>query len=243
MIFCFWTCWNVKISYKFRHFLRFEHKKSEQNDLNMLLNTFYYIDIWYSYISGKFHWLILYILLVMNDFVFLNLLKYQNFVQISAFFVLWTMVNILAKNAYFFPPPSSQGPYFFPVFAASHDTNMSQICGRSARSAKFLPFLPHIWQIALKIDLKQCNLGKFSLFCVSNFRVRSLFLPHFSRMLISSPLPRGGRCWPEYIPLSKIEQKVTQEMQWIMNYMLLFRIWDQKSTTTINCIQNDSVET
>ena len=154
-----------------------------------------------------------------------------------------SMVNILAKNAYFFPPPSSQGPYFFPVFAASHDTNMSQICGRSARSAKFLPFLPHIWQIALKIDLKQCNLGKFSLFCVSNFRVRSLFLPHFSRMLISSPLPRGGRCWPEYIPLSKIEQKVTQEMQWIMNYMLLFRIWDQKSTTTINCIQNDSVET
>ena len=102
------------------------------------------------------------------------------------------MVNILAKNAYFFPPPSSQGPYFFPVFAASHDTNMSQICGRSARSAKFLPFLPHIWQIALKIDLKQCNLGKFSLFCVSNFRVRSLFLPHFSRMLISSPPPGGA---------------------------------------------------
>ena len=90
MIFCFWTCWNVKISYKFRHFLRFEHQKLEQNDLNMLLNTSYYIDIWYSYISGKFHWLILYILLVMNDFVFLNLLKYQNFVQISAFFVLWT---------------------------------------------------------------------------------------------------------------------------------------------------------
>ena len=47
------------------------------------------------------------------------------------------MVNILAKNAYFFPPPSSQGPYFFPIFAAPHDTNMSRM----------LPYLllPFVW--------------------------------------------------------------------------------------------------
>ena len=65
--------------------MSFEHQKLEQNDLNMLLNTSYYIDIWYSYISGKFQWLIHLFLQVMNDLVFLTPLemstlhKFQNF--------------------------------------------------------------------------------------------------------------------------------------------------------------------
>ena len=34
-----------------------------------------------------------------------------------------TMVNSLAKNAYYFATPSSQDPYFFPVFTVPRDTN------------------------------------------------------------------------------------------------------------------------
>ena len=101
----------------------------------------------------------------------------------SDLFIHVSMVNILAKNAYF-PPPTSQDPYFFPVFAALRGTNMSHICWNRARSAKILLFLTHMCQISLKIDLKQYNLGKFFLFCMSNFWARSLFLPHFSGLLI-----------------------------------------------------------
>ena len=51
----------------------------------------------------------------------------------------------------------------------------------------FLP-LPKIWKISSKIYTKQHTSGKFSLFSVSKFRVRSIFLPHFSRVL-TSPRP------------------------------------------------------
>ena len=38
----------------------------------MGLNTFYHVDTRYFHLSGKFEWLIHYLLLVINDFVFLN---------------------------------------------------------------------------------------------------------------------------------------------------------------------------
>ena len=43
----------------------------------MDLNTFYHVDTKYFHLSGKFEWLIHYILLVLNDFVFLNAVKCQ----------------------------------------------------------------------------------------------------------------------------------------------------------------------
>ena len=43
----------------------------------MVLNSFYQLDTRYFHLSGKFEWLIHYLLLVLNDFVFLNPLKYQ----------------------------------------------------------------------------------------------------------------------------------------------------------------------
>ena len=41
----------------------------------MGLSTFYHVDTSYFHLSGKFEWLIPYLLLVLNDFVFLILLK------------------------------------------------------------------------------------------------------------------------------------------------------------------------
>ena len=43
----------------------------------MVLNSFYQLDTRYFHLSGKFEWLIHYLLLVLNDFVFLNPLKCQ----------------------------------------------------------------------------------------------------------------------------------------------------------------------
>ena len=43
----------------------------------MVLNSFYQLDKRYFHLSGKFEWLIHYLFLVMNDFVFLNPLKCQ----------------------------------------------------------------------------------------------------------------------------------------------------------------------
>ena len=43
----------------------------------MCLKTFYHVDKRYFHLSGKFVWLIHNLLLVMNDFVFLNPLKCQ----------------------------------------------------------------------------------------------------------------------------------------------------------------------
>ena len=43
----------------------------------MGLNTFYHVDTRYFHLSGKFEWIIHYLLLALNDFVFLNPLKCQ----------------------------------------------------------------------------------------------------------------------------------------------------------------------
>ena len=43
----------------------------------MGLNTFYHVDTRYFHLPGKFEWLTYYLLLVLNDFVFLNPLKSQ----------------------------------------------------------------------------------------------------------------------------------------------------------------------
>ena len=43
----------------------------------MVLNSFYQLDTRYFHLSGKFEWLIHYLLLVMNDFLLLNPLKCQ----------------------------------------------------------------------------------------------------------------------------------------------------------------------
>ena len=43
----------------------------------MGLNTFYHVDTRYFHLSGKFEWIIHYLLLAMNGFVFLNALKCQ----------------------------------------------------------------------------------------------------------------------------------------------------------------------
>ena len=102
------------------------------------------------------------------------------------------MVNVLAKNAYFSPPPSSHDAYFFPVFAAprvtNHESNLWKKCVQRGNFAIFTTYLANF----IENWLKQYNLGKFSLFCMDNFWVRSLFLPHFSRTLISSPLGGGA---------------------------------------------------
>ena len=58
----------------------------------MGLNTFYHLDTRYFYLSGKFEWLIHYLLLVMNDFVFLNPLKCQ-FCTICDIFLAFNMKN------------------------------------------------------------------------------------------------------------------------------------------------------
>ena len=41
----------------------------------MGLSTFYHVDTRYFQLSGKFEWLIHYLLVVLNDFVFLNPLE------------------------------------------------------------------------------------------------------------------------------------------------------------------------
>ena len=43
----------------------------------MVLNSFYQLGTRYFYLSGKFEWLIDYLLFVMNAFLFLNPLKCQ----------------------------------------------------------------------------------------------------------------------------------------------------------------------
>ena len=43
----------------------------------MGLSTFYHVDTRYFNLSGKFEWLIHYLFVVLNDFVFLILLKCQ----------------------------------------------------------------------------------------------------------------------------------------------------------------------
>ena len=43
----------------------------------MVLNSFCQLDTRYFHLSGKFEWIIHYLLLAMNDFVFLNPLKCQ----------------------------------------------------------------------------------------------------------------------------------------------------------------------
>ena len=43
----------------------------------MALSTFYHVDTNYFHLYGKFEWLNHYLLLVLNDFVFLVLLKCQ----------------------------------------------------------------------------------------------------------------------------------------------------------------------
>ena len=58
----------------------------------MGLNTFYHVDTRYFHLSGKFEWLIHYLLLVMNDFVFLNPLKCQ-FCTICDIFLAFNMKN------------------------------------------------------------------------------------------------------------------------------------------------------
>ena len=58
----------------------------------MGLNTFYHVDTKYFYLSGKFEWLIRYLLLVMNDLVFLNPLKYQ-FCTICDIFLAFNIKN------------------------------------------------------------------------------------------------------------------------------------------------------
>ena len=55
----------------------------------MGLKTFYHVDRRYFHYFGKFEWLIHYLLLLMNDFVFLNPLKCQ-FRTNSTFFVILT---------------------------------------------------------------------------------------------------------------------------------------------------------
>ena len=77
------------------------------------------------------------------------------------------MVDFLARNAYFFPPTQLSGSLFLPCFfAAPRDTNMSRIHEKSVRSAKTLLFVPHIWHILLKIDLKMYSLGEiFIILC------------------------------------------------------------------------------
>ena len=58
----------------------------------MGLNTFYHVDTRYFHLSGKFEWLIHYLLLVLNDFVFLNPLKCQ-FCTICDIFLAFNMKN------------------------------------------------------------------------------------------------------------------------------------------------------
>ena len=43
----------------------------------MDLNTFHHVDTRYFHLPGKFEWLTYYLLLVLNNFVFLNPLKCQ----------------------------------------------------------------------------------------------------------------------------------------------------------------------
>ena len=58
----------------------------------MVLNSFYQLDTRYFHLSGKFEWLIHYLLLVLNDFVFLNPLKCQ-FCTICDIFLAFNMKN------------------------------------------------------------------------------------------------------------------------------------------------------
>ena len=58
----------------------------------MGLNTFYHVDTKYFDLSGKFEWLIHYLLFVMNHFVFLNPLKCQ-FCTICDTFLAFKMKN------------------------------------------------------------------------------------------------------------------------------------------------------
>ena len=58
----------------------------------MGLNSFYQLDTRYFHLSGKFQWLIHYLLLVLNDFVFLNPLKCQ-FCTICDIFLAFNMKN------------------------------------------------------------------------------------------------------------------------------------------------------
>ena len=53
--------------------------------LEMDLNTFYQLYRRYFDLSGKFQWLIQQLLLVINDFRFLNLLKYQVYTNFDIF--------------------------------------------------------------------------------------------------------------------------------------------------------------
>ena len=58
----------------------------------MGLNSFYQLDTRYFHLSGKFQWLIHYLLLVMNDLVFLIPLKCQ-FCTICDIFLAFNMKN------------------------------------------------------------------------------------------------------------------------------------------------------
>ena len=58
----------------------------------MVLNSFYQLDTRYFHLSGKFEWLIHYLLLVMNDLVFLIPLKCQ-FCTICDIFLAFNMKN------------------------------------------------------------------------------------------------------------------------------------------------------
>ena len=58
----------------------------------MGLNIFYHLDRTYFHLSGKFDWLIHYLLLVMNHFVFLNTGKCQ-FCKICETFLVFNIKN------------------------------------------------------------------------------------------------------------------------------------------------------
>ena len=62
------------------------------SEISLKLNSFYQLDTRYFHLSGKFEWLIHYLLLVMNDFVFLNPLKCQ-FCTICDIFLAFNMEN------------------------------------------------------------------------------------------------------------------------------------------------------
>ena len=60
----------------------------------MGLSSFYHVDTRYFHLCSKFEWLIHYLLLVLNDFVFLMVLKFQFFTNGDIFFYF----NIKSNN-------------------------------------------------------------------------------------------------------------------------------------------------
>ena len=76
MILCFRNPWNVNFVQIVTFFLILTFKITTTK-FEMGLNTYYHVDTRHFHLSGKFEWLIHYLLLVLNDFVFFNPLRCQ----------------------------------------------------------------------------------------------------------------------------------------------------------------------